>query len=216
MHLPQHLLLALIHRARAEVEDEVRLVELHLKINVQEVRIERKVQIRAKVRTKATNHPSGKARVLTNPRADKARNPESVARSAVLGGTLYSEGFTELNPAACGPIRTFTDSSLNNSTTTDGKSRMSTQPRVEKVSLRTPDPLLAVMMKKCHRLKMLPLLRKHAGNVEPRISQTSSDTRPGNDWVANQTQRAKLTSNGQQFSQPSLAIDDINRTWLDL
>ena len=147
MLLRQHLPHAVIHRARAraEVEDEVKEVEHHPKIKVQEAKVERKVQIRARVLTKAANHPNEKARVLTNPRVNRARNPEDVARNAVLGGTLYLEGVTKFNPAACGPIRIFKDNSLTNSSLTDGISRTSIQSQVKKVSLRTPDSLWTVM-----------------------------------------------------------------------
>ena len=57
MHLPQRLPPELIQRAKAKVEvvEEVDEVEHHLKTKVQEVKIERKVQIKAAILTRAAN-----------------------------------------------------------------------------------------------------------------------------------------------------------------
>ena len=121
MHLPQRLPLNLIHRAKAkaEVVEEVEEEEHHLKTKVQEVRIERKVQTKETVLTRAANLlQDEKPQVLTSPLVDKERNRESVAGNAVPGGANCSQGFSESNPAAYGPIRTFIDGSLSNSTTT--------------------------------------------------------------------------------------------------
>ena len=132
MHLPQHLLLAVIHRtrARAEVEDEtVREVERHLERKVQEVG-DHPHGIKARIRrarglSKAANHPNEKARVQENPRANRARSPEDVARNAVLGGTLYLEGFTKFNLVASGPIQITNEDLRTNLNSNDGRSRIS-------------------------------------------------------------------------------------------
>ena len=209
MLLPQHLPLAVIHRARAraEVEDEVKEVEHHPKMKVQEAKVEREIKIRARVLTKAANHPNEKARVQENPRVNRARSPEVVARNAVLGGTLYLEGFTKFNLAASGPIKIINEHLRTNLNSTDGRTRESTSSQVEKASLRMRDSLLTVVTITCHRSLRAPLTKTHADNGESRTSRFFSDMRP---TIRIKTLRATPTLSGQCFSLPSLVTEDIN------
>ena len=161
-HLPQRQPLVLIHRAKAKAEVVERMgeEEHHLKTKVQEAKIERKVQTKAAVLIKTANLLKGeKTHVRTSPLV-KRRIQESVAGNAVLGGTNCSQVFSESKPMAYGPIQMLIDSLLNNSTMTC----LTSQPQVEKVSLRTLDPLTAATTRVCRRSRN-PLMRKFADSV---------------------------------------------------